>query len=191
MILLIDNYDSFVYNLARYAVEYGQNIKVFRNDKITISEIENIDPKGIILSPGPCSPNECGICLELIEKLHKKYPILGVCLGHQAIGQFFGGKVNKAIKPIHGKTEKIFHNGNGLFKGIASPTVVTRYHSLIVDLEDNNELEINSKTKDNEIMAFQHKIYNVYGLQFHPESIMSEHGRLMINNFIDIANSRN
>ncbi|MDG1153780.1 MAG: aminodeoxychorismate/anthranilate synthase component II [Alphaproteobacteria bacterium] len=191
MILLIDNYDSFVYNLARYAVEYGQNIKVFRNDKITISEIENIDPKGIILSPGPCSPNESGICLELIEKLHKKYPILGVCLGHQAIGQFFGGKVNKAIKPIHGKTEKIFHNGNGLFKGIASPTVVTRYHSLIVDLEDNNELEINSKTNDNEIMAFQHKIYNVYGLQFHPESIMSEHGRLMIKNFIDIANSSN
>ena len=191
MILLIDNYDSFVYNLARYAVEYGQNVKVFRNDKITISEIENIDPQGIILSPGPCSPNESGICLELIEKLHKKYPILGVCLGHQAIGQYFGGKVNKAIKPIHGKTEQISHNGNGLFKGIKSPTIVTRYHSLIVELENDNELEINSKTKDNEIMAFQHKIYNVYGLQFHPESILSEHGRLMINNFIDIANGCN
>ena len=188
MILLIDNYDSFVYNLARYAVEYGQNIKVFRNDKITISEIENIDPQGIILSPGPCSPNESGICLELIEKLHKKYPILGVCLGHQAIGQYFGGKVNKAIKPIHGKTEQISHNGNGLFKGIKSPTIVTRYHSLIVELENDNELEINSKTKDNEIMSFQHKTYNVYGLQLHPESILSEHGRLMINNFIDIAN---
>jgi len=191
MILLIDNYDSFVYNLARYAVEYGQNVKVFRNDKITISEIENIDPQGIILSPGPCSPNESGICLELIEKLHKKYPILGVCLGHQAIGQYFGGKVNKAIKPIHGKTEQISHNGNGLFKGIKSPTIVTRYHSLIVELANDNELEINSKTKDNEIMAFQHKIYNVYGLQFHPESILSEHGRLMINNFIDIANGCN
>ncbi|MGB1361073.1 MAG: anthranilate synthase component II [Alphaproteobacteria bacterium] len=187
MILLIDNYDSFVYNLARYVVEAGVEVRVVRNDEITVQDIKKLNPMGIILSPGPCSPNEAGICLETVKELHKDIPMLGVCLGHQAMGQYFGGVVKKAIKPVHGKTETIKHNGNGLFSGIESPTTVTRYHSLIVEFENHNDLEINSKTDAGEIMAFQHKSYPIYAVQFHPESVLSEDGRMMVNNFISIA----
>ena len=187
MILLIDNYDSFVYNLARYGVEAGVEVKVVRNDEITVDEIIKLNPMGIILSPGPCSPNEAGICLELVEKLYKKFPILGVCLGHQAIGQVFGGTVKKAIKPIHGKTETITHDKSGIFDGAQNPTVVTRYHSLIVELNENSELVVNSRTDNGEIMAFTHKQFPTYGVQFHPESVLCEDGRIMVNNFINIA----
>ena len=188
MILLIDNFDSFVYNLARYGVESGASVKVVRNNAITIDEIRALKPDGIILSPGPKSPNEAGICLSVVQELHKEFPILGVCLGHQAIGQAFGGDVVRAIKPMHGKTEIIEHSGVGVLAGIASPTTVTRYHSLVVDMTNTKDLNVTSVTNKGEVMAIEHISLPVYGVQFHPEAVLTEQGRAMIKNFLDICN---
>jgi anthranilate synthase/aminodeoxychorismate synthase-like glutamine amidotransferase len=187
MILLIDNFDSFVYNLADYVKQNKVEMRVIRNNKLTISEIERLAPIGIILSPGPKTPDDAGICLEVVEKLKHKIPILGVCLGHQVIGQSLGGKVCRALVPVHGKTSTIAHNGQGIFKGIENPTTVIRYHSLIVKNEPILNLDVTSTTKQGEIMSFQHKRFPLYGVQFHPEALLSVCGMQMIENFIDIC----
>lgn len=185
MILLIDNYDSFTYNLYHYLIEAGEkNVVVKRNDQISVEEIIAMNPRGIVLSPGPCTPNEAGVCLEVIEKLHKTFPIFGVCLGHQAIGQAFGGNVVRTY-PMHGKISEIFHDGKKLFQNIPSPFKATRYHSLVIEKETCPfDLEITASTKDGIIMGVAHKKYKIYGVQFHPESIASEYGHEMIRNFL-------
>ncbi|HEX3078653.1 MAG TPA: aminodeoxychorismate/anthranilate synthase component II [Lachnospiraceae bacterium] len=186
MILLIDNYDSFTYNLYQYVGTFDSDIKVVRNDKITIAEIEEMKPDRILLSPGPKSPNEAGICIEVIKNFYDRIPILGVCLGHQCIGAAFGGTVTYAKSILHGKQSVIEHNGTSVFKGIHSPIKVARYHSLAV-LEEGlpDCLQILAKTQDNEIMAIRHRDYPVVGLQFHPESIYTEHGKKLIENFVN------
>ena len=191
MILVIDNYDSFVENLARYARELGHKTVIYRNDAITLEKIEEISPSHIILSPGPCTPNESGICIDLIKKFGSKIPILGVCLGHQAIGQTFGAKVTKAIKPMHGKSSKINHNKLGIFKDTPKDIKVARYHSLVInDITDC--LEITATSYENEIMAVSHKKYPIYGVQFHLESVLTEHGYEMLKNFLNCnANIQN
>ncbi|MDD3660368.1 MAG: aminodeoxychorismate/anthranilate synthase component II [Lachnospiraceae bacterium] len=187
MILLIDNYDSFTYNLYQYIGTFTTQISVVRNDKITIEEIEEIRPERIILSPGPKSPKDAGICIEVIRHFSGKIPILGICLGHQCIGEAFGGTVTYAKEVLHGKQSLIEHDGTGLFLGIPSPVHVARYHSLAVQMEDLPEcLIVQSQTEDGEIMALAHREYAVYGLQFHPESIYTEYGKRMIENFIRI-----
>jgi len=187
MILLIDNYDSFTYNLLHYFGELGAQVKVVRNDEITVDEIladKNIT--GIVISPGPCSPDEAGICLEVIEKCAGKLPIFGVCLGHEAIGQAFGGKVVRAT-PMHGKVSEVSHNGKGVFEDVKSPFNATRYHSLVVDADSVPDcLEVTAQTSDGLIMALQHKEYDIYGVQFHPESIASEYGHDMLRNFLKV-----
>lgn len=187
MILLIDNYDSFTYNLYHYLIEAGEkNVAVKRNDEISLDEIKALKPSGIMLSPGPCTPNEAGICLEVIEKLQGIFPIFGVCLGHQAIGQAFGGNVVKTY-PMHGKVSEIYHEGKAVFKGLPSPFKATRYHSLIIEKETcPSSLEITAFTKDGIIMGVAHKKHKIYGVQFHPESIASEHGHQIIKNFLDL-----
>jgi anthranilate synthase component 2 len=186
-ILLIDNYDSFTYNLYHYLIQAGaKEVVVKRNNEITIAEIEKMKPDGIVLSPGPCTPNEAGICLEVVEKLQGKFPIFGVCLGHQTIGQAFGGKVIKT-HPMHGKISEIFHNGENLFKDLPSPFKATRYHSLIVDRQSCPEnLKITAKTQDDIIMAFADEKLKIYSVQFHPESIASEGGHQIIENFLKL-----
>ncbi len=185
MILLIDNYDSFTYNLYHYIIQAGEKeVLVRRNDKISVDEIQKLNPRGIVLSPGPCSPNEAGICLEVIEKLKGIFPIFGVCLGHQAIGQAFGGKVVKTY-PMHGKVSEIFHKKTDLFSGLPSPFKATRYHSLIIEKETcPQDLQITAETKDGIIMGIAHKKFKIFGVQFHPESIASEHGHQIIKNFL-------
>ncbi len=185
MILLIDNYDSFTYNLYHYLIEAGEkNVVVKRNDEISVAEILEMKPDGIMLSPGPCTPNEAGVCLEVIEKLQGVMPIFGVCLGHQAIGQAFGGKVVKTY-PMHGKISEIFHQQQGLFAGLPSPFKATRYHSLIIEKETcPQDLEITAQTQDGIIMGVAHKKYKIFGVQFHPESIASEYGHQIIANFL-------
>jgi anthranilate synthase component 2 len=187
MILLIDNYDSFTYNLYHYLIQAGEKeVLVKRNDEITIDEIKKLNPRGIVLSPGPCTPNEAGICLDVIEKLQGIFPIFGVCLGHQSIGQAFGGKVIKTY-PMHGKISEIFHKRKNLFKNLPSPFKATRYHSLIIEKETcPTDLEITAETKDGIIMGIAHKKFKIYGVQFHPESIASEHGHQIIKNFLDL-----
>jgi anthranilate synthase component II len=191
MLVLIDNYDSFTYNLVHFLGELGAACEVFRNDKITSADVLKLRPKGIVLSPGPCTPNEAGICLELIEKAGANIPILGVCLGHQAIGQAYDGKVIRAPVLMHGKLSRIAHKGKGIFKGLPKTFEATRYHSLIVErasLPDG--LAITAETTQNGaklIMGLQHKTHPVYGVQFHPESIASEHGHALLANFLDIA----
>lgn len=186
--VVIDNYDSFTYNLVHYLGELGAELVVHRNDKITAEEVLNLKPEGIILSPGPCSPNEAGICLELIKQADGKVPILGVCLGHQAIGQAYGAKVVRAKSLMHGKVSEITHNTKGVFAGLNGPINVTRYHSLTLQ-EDNlpDSLEITATAKDGTIMGAMHKTHPVHGVQFHPESIASEHGHHILRNFLDIA----
>lgn len=185
MILVIDNYDSFVENLARYVRELGQETFTVRNDAITLNEIEKLNPSHIILSPGPCSPDDAGICLALISHFAGKIPILGVCLGHQAVGQAFGAKVVQAIKPMHGKTSLITHDQKNIFENVFTPLTVARYHSLIV--EDIPEcLEVTATSKEGEVMALQHRKYSVYGVQFHPESFLTEHGYDLIDNFLRV-----
>lgn len=186
--VVIDNYDSFTYNLVHYLGELGAELVVHRNDKITAEEVLNLKPEGIILSPGPCSPNEAGICLELIKQADGKVPILGVCLGHQAIGQAYGAKVVRAKSLMHGKVSEITHNAKGVFVGLNGPINVTRYHSLTLQ-EDNlpDSLEITATAKDGTIMGAMHKTHPVHGVQFHPESIASEHGHHILRNFLDIA----
>ena len=186
MLLMIDNYDSFTYNLVQYLAEIGQEVEVVRNDKISIEEINKLNPRYIVISPGPCTPNEAGISLELIEAFKGKIPILGVCLGHQSIGQAFGGKIIHAQTIMHGKTSKIFHNNKGVFRGIKDPFVATRYHSLVIEKQTlPNCFDITAWTDDNEIMGIKHKELAIEGVQFHPESILSEHGHDLLKNFLD------
>jgi len=188
VILVIDNYDSFTYNLVQYLGELGQEIQVFRNDKITIGEIEKLEPERIVISPGPCTPKEAGVSVELIRHLAGKIPILGVCLGHQAIGLAFGGSVVRASVPMHGKTSTISHDGRGVFAGVATPLTVARYHSLVVDRNEwPEDLEITAETEDDgTVMALRHRKYPIHGVQFHPESIMTREGQHLLRNFLKV-----
>jgi len=188
MILVIDNYDSFTYNLVHYLNELGAETRVHRNDAITVAEALGMQPQAILLSPGPCTPNEAGICLELIAAADPAMPILGVCLGHQSIGQAYGGEVVRAQALMHGKTSQIHHEGKGVFAGLKNPFTATRYHSLSV-LKSNlpADLEVSAWTDDGEIMGFQHRSRPVYGVQFHPESIATECGHELLANFLDLA----
>jgi len=186
MILLIDNYDSFTYNLYQYIGIFNDDIKVVRNDKITIKEIEALNPEKIVISPGPKSPKDAGICIEVIKDFADKKPILGICLGHQCIGEAFGATVSYAKKIFHGKQSVIQHDGSSIFAGINSPIKVARYHSLAIIEETIPEwLTVIAKTEDGEIMAVKHKQYPIVGLQFHPESIFTEHGKRIIENFVN------
>jgi anthranilate synthase component 2 len=192
MIVLIDNYDSFTFNLVHYLGELGADVRVHRNDKIASAAVVAADPDAIVLSPGPCTPKEAGICLDLISALSGKIPILGVCLGHQAIGDALGGRVVRAPVPVHGKLSLIRHDGTGIFHGINAPFHATRYHSLVVDRAGlPDELNVTADTEDGLIMGLAHRRLPVHGVQFHPESIASDHGRLMLKNFLDIAASWN
>jgi anthranilate synthase/aminodeoxychorismate synthase-like glutamine amidotransferase len=187
MILMIDNYDSFTYNLVQYLGELGQNIKVVRNDKITIERIKRLKPERIVISPGPGRPEDAGISCEVIREFSGKIPILGVCLGHQAIGYVYGGRIINAKKLMHGKTSLIYHNQKTIFQGLLNPFEATRYHSLIVEKKSlPNCLEIIAWTKDDEIMALKHKNYPVWGVQFHPESILTKVGKGILANFLKI-----
>lgn len=188
MLLMIDNYDSFVFNLVRYIEELGEKVLVYRNDKITIDEIKDLEIDGIIISPGPKSPKEAGISLDIIHNFKGIKPILGICLGHQCIGHYFGSKIIKGKEPVHGKISYINHTNKDLFEGINNPLRVTRYHSLIIDKANINEdLEVTSYTKDNVIMGVRHKKYPIFGVQFHPEAEMTEDGHKLLKNFIDIT----
>jgi len=188
MYVLIDNYDSFTYNLFHYLGEIGADVKVFRNDEITVDELRDMNLEGIILSPGPCTPDDAGICLDIIKQLGSSLPILGVCLGHQSIGQIYGGKVIRAPYLMHGKVSPIKHNDKTIFNDFKNPFNATRYHSLIVERESLPDcLEITSETEDGIIMGLSHKTHPVHGVQFHPESIASEHGHDLLKNFINLA----
>ena len=191
-LLVIDNYDSFTYNLVHYVGELGAEPIVYRNDKITLDEIEALAPEAILLSPGPKTPTEAGICLAVIDRFSPTTPILGVCLGHQAIGQAMGGDVVRAPELMHGKTSRITHNGKGLFRGLNSGFEATRYHSLIVEAETlPASLEVTASTDDGLIMAMQHRELPLYGVQFHPESIASENGKAILGNFLDLSRDFN
>jgi anthranilate synthase component 2 len=188
MLLLIDNYDSFTYNLVHYLGELGAEVTIHRNDAISAGEGLAMKPDGIVLSPGPCDPDQAGICLELIEKSAGTVPLLGVCLGHQAIGQAFGGKVVRAASLMHGKTSDIHHGEQGLFQGLPTPFSATRYHSLIVERDSLPEcLEITAQTDDGVVMGLSHREYPVHGVQFHPESIASDQGHELLKNFLNIV----
>ena len=185
MVLMVDNYDSFTYNLVQYLGELGEEVKVVRNDELTVEEIASLRPQRIVLSPGPCTPNEAGVSLELIRRFAGEVPILGVCLGHQAIGQAFGGRVVHARTLMHGKTSSIHHDGAGVFKGLPSPYTATRYHSLAIERDSCPEaLEVTAWTEDGEIMGVRHRSLPVEGVQFHPESILTEHGHALLRNFL-------
>lgn len=191
MIILIDNYDSFTWNLYHFLGDLGAETVVHRNDKISVGQVMSAKPQAIVLSPGPCTPNEAGICLELIAKASGTIPILGVCLGHQAIGQAFGGDVIRAPELMHGKLSRISHGGEGIFAGVPDKFEATRYHSLIVKRDTlPGELAITAETEDGIIMGMQHKTKRVYGVQFHPESIASEHGHKLLRNFLNLAGAK-
>ena len=193
MLLMIDNYDSFTYNLVQYFGELKVDVQVHRNDEITIQEIEELNPKYLVISPGPCTPNQAGISLDAIRHFAGKIPILGVCLGHQSIGQAFGGKIIHAKEIMHGKVSQIFHKGEGVFKNLYSPLEATRYHSLVIDIKTlPSYLEVTAWTETeggtiDEIMGVRHKTYPIQGIQFHPESILTQHGHAMLKNFLDSA----
>lgn len=189
MILLIDNYDSFTYNLVHYLGELGADVKVHRNDALNVQEAMALNPSAILLSPGPCDPSQAGICLALTAAAAEtKTPLMGVCLGHQTIGEAFGGKVVRCHEIVHGKMGKMKHTGKGLFEGLPSPFDATRYHSLIVERESlPSELEITAELEDGTIMGLQHKTLPIHGVQFHPESIASEHGHKLLQNFMNLA----
>jgi len=185
MLLMIDNYDSFTYNLVQYFAELGEEVKVFRNDEIAVEDIAKLNPARICISPGPCSPAEAGISVETIKRYAGQIPILGVCLGHQAIGEAFGGKVIRAQKVMHGKTDLIHHTGAGVFKNLPDPFKVTRYHSLAIEKSSLPAvLEVTATSSDGEIMGVRHRELAVEGVQFHPESILSEHGHALLKNFL-------
>ena len=187
MILLLDNYDSFTYNLAQYLGELGCQVEVHRNDRISVEQIAQRRPERIVISPGPCTPQEAGISVELIQKLAGKIPILGVCLGHQAIGAAFGGKIIRAPKLFHGKTSEIQHEGSGIFRGLPNPFIATRYHSLIVERKSlPRELAITAETGDGIIMGLQHRRHKLAGVQFHPESVLTESGKQLLKNFLEL-----
>jgi anthranilate synthase/aminodeoxychorismate synthase-like glutamine amidotransferase len=191
MILVIDNYDSFTYNLVQYLGEWDSDIRVFRNDRITLREIAALKPDFIVVSPGPCTPKEAGISVGLISEFAGKIPILGVCLGHQSMGAAFGGKIVRAKKLMHGKTSRIYHDGKGLFKGLPNPFDAIRYHSLLVDKASlPKELKITAWTKDGEIMGLRHGKHLIEGVQFHPESILTLEGKKLLKNFVDLAKRR-
>ena len=190
MILMIDNYDSFTYNLVEYLKMLKREVKVVRNDQITIDEIKSLKPSIIVISPGPCTPNEAGISKKVINELKGVFPILGICLGHQAIAEVFGAKIIKANEPVHGKVSEISHISSGIFKGLNNPLKVTRYHSLIVDRTNlPDELEVTAETKNGEIMGIKHKDYPIVGVQFHPEAILTEQGLELINNFLEMSDN--
>lgn len=185
---MIDNYDSFTYNLVQYLEILKEKVQVYRNDKITLKDIERLDPKMIVLSPGPCTPKESGVCLDVVDRFKGVIPILGICLGHQTIGQVFGCKIVKAKEPVHGKVFSITHNNRGVFKNLKDPLQVTRYHSLIIDRESiSNDLEITAETQEGEIMGIKHKEYMIEGVQFHPEAILTEMGMELLDNFYKSA----
>lgn len=188
MILMIDNYDSFTYNLVQYLNELGEEVKVYRNDEISLDKVKELNPEMIVISPGPKTPNEAGISIELIKKFYKTIPILGICLGHQSLIQILGGQIIKAKKPIHGKVEEITHTGVGVFRGLKNPIKVTRYHSLIADRNQMpEELMITAQTSTGEIMGVRHKKYLLEGVQFHPEALLTECGHEMLANFLEEA----
>ena len=188
MLLLIDNYDSFTYNLFHYLGELGAEVKVVRNDELSAQEALGMKPEGIVLSPGPCTPNEAGICLEVIEQAAGKMPILGVCLGHQAIGQIYGGRVVRAPEPMHGKLSRVHHTGKSVFRGLNNDFLATRYHSLTIDPRSMPaSLDVTATSEDGVIQGVMHKSHPVHGVQFHPESIASENGHALLNNFLQIA----
>ena len=185
MLLMIDNYDSFTYNLVQYFGELGEDVQVYRNDQITLEAIDALAPAYIVISPGPCTPNEAGISVPLIKRHAGRVPILGVCLGHQSIGQAFGGRIVHAKSVMHGKTSAIRHAGEGVFAGLANPLTATRYHSLVIERESLPEcLEVTAWSDDGEIMGVRHKSLAVEGVQFHPESILTEHGHALLGNFL-------
>ena len=191
MYILIDNYDSFTYNLYHYLIDLGADVAVHRNDQISAKSVIDQKPSGIIISPGPCTPNEAGICLELVEQAKSIIPILGVCLGHQSIAQAFGGKIVRSPYVMHGKTSEMHHTAEGLFKGLPSPFLATRYHSLTVDPASLPDcLTVTAKTNDDIIMGLAHKEYNLHGVQFHPESVASEHGHSLIKNFLELCEAK-
>lgn len=193
MLLMIDNYDSFTYNLVQYFGELGEEILVYRNDKISIQEIENLAPERIVVSPGPCTPNEAGISIELIEHFKGKLPLLGVCLGHQSIGQAFGGRIVHAKEIMHGKTSEIYHNNSDVFAGLDNPFTATRYHSLVIEQETLPDcFEVTAWTQNeegevDEIMGVRHKEFAISGVQFHPESILTSYGHELLKNFLEIS----
>ena len=188
MLLMIDNYDSFTYNLVQYLGELGAEVRVVRNDELSVAQVAALNPEQIVISPGPCTPNEAGICLDVVKSAVGRKPVFGVCLGLQAIGQAFGGDVVRAPAPMHGKVSVISHHGSGLFRGINRPFEATRYHSLVIDRKTcPDALTIEAETDDGLIMAAAHRTWPICGVQFHPESIMSEHGATIIRNFLDIA----
>jgi para-aminobenzoate synthetase component II len=187
VILLLDNYDSFTYNLAQYLGELGSKLEVHRNDKISVEQIARSKPEKIVISPGPCTPQDAGISVELVEKLAREFPILGVCLGHQAIGAAFGAKIIRAPRLFHGKTSEIEHDGKGVFQSLPNPFTATRYHSLIVDRKSlPQELEVSAETKDGVIMGLRHREYKVDGVQFHPESVLTDSGKQLLKNFLSM-----
>lgn len=185
MIVVIDNYDSFTYNLVQYLGELGQEIQVFRNDQVTLDEIRELNPDHIVISPGPGEPEDGGISLDVLREFGPTIPIFGVCLGHQCIGQAYGGKVTRAPRLMHGKTSAVYHNSTGIFSGVPSPFNATRYHSLIVEEPIPDELEVTAFTSQGEVMGVRHKQYPTVGVQFHPESILTEHGKRILQNFLD------
>jgi anthranilate synthase/aminodeoxychorismate synthase-like glutamine amidotransferase len=185
MIIVIDNYDSFTYNLVQYLGELGQEIQVFRNDQVTLDEIRELNPDHIVISPGPGDPNDGGISLDVLREFGPTTPIFGVCLGHQCIGQAYGGKVTRAPRLMHGKVSRVYHNSSGIFSGVPSPFNATRYHSLIVEEPIPDDLEVTAFTSQGEVMGVRHKEYPTVGVQFHPESILTEHGKRILQNFLD------
>ncbi|HEY9058393.1 MAG TPA: aminodeoxychorismate/anthranilate synthase component II [Aurantimonas sp.] len=189
MILVIDNYDSFVFNVARYLDRLGGQTRVVRNDSLTLADIDALAPTSIIISPGPCTPAEAGISRELVREFSGRLPILGVCLGHQVLGEVFGGTVTRALRPMHGRASEVHHDGSGLFETMPSPTTVGRYHSLIVEETPAmlQSLRVDARSAEGEIMALSHRAHPTYGIQFHPESVLSEQGELIFKNFLTLA----